>query len=304
MGVHSFIKSASLLTLALKSTSALRIIQSNDDGWAEMYVRDFHISLTGAGYDALLSAPADDESATSSLEQEPTIRDTPCEYDSCAPGAAFGTDAKDNHLNWVNSYPATAMRYGFDKFAPAVWGAGLAPELAITGPNVGSNVGFLQVEFSGTVGGACHAVEQGVPAIAFSGTTSDRRAFNAQSSPASLVYADLATNLTGALVASGAPYLPADVFLNVNFAGVTGECSGTDDFSFVLSRINIPSVLSKGDVQTCGNEWLPWEKDVMGAGCYVSISVGQCSDKTDAVATAQKVVLDKLGGMLTCLPTP
>jgi len=36
--------------------------------------------------------------------------------------------------------------------APKLW-SGLKPELAVTGPNVGSNVG-IQVPFSGTVGAA------------------------------------------------------------------------------------------------------------------------------------------------------
>lgn len=67
MGVHSFIKSSSLLALAATSTTALNIIQSNDDGWAEMYLRTFHSALIDAGYDALVSGPADNESARSTL---------------------------------------------------------------------------------------------------------------------------------------------------------------------------------------------------------------------------------------------
>lgn len=243
--------------------------------------------------------------SSGSLDSDPTVRTTACEYDSCAAGAAYGTNASDPSLNWVNSYPATSMRYGFDTFGPEYWGNGTLPELAVTGPNVGSNVGFIQVEFSGTVGAACYAVDQGVPAIAFSGITEDRVAWNTVPVPtASLVYADLALNLTNAIVASGAPYLPDDVFLNVNMAGVTDtSCTDASDFKFVLSRINIPTVLSTKDVQTCNDTWLPWEKDVVDAGCYVSVSVGTCSDKTDTDSTGQQTVLDKLSSLLTCLPS-
>lgn len=196
------------------------------------------------------------------------------------------------------------MRYGLDLFAPEYWGDGTVPDLAVTGPNVGSNVGFIQVEFSGTVGAACYAVDQGIPGLAFSGITEDRTAWDTVPVPtASLVYADLALNLTQAIIASGAPYLPDDVFLNVNMAGVDDTCTDASDFKFVLSRINIPTILSTTDVKTCGDIWLPWEKDVVDAGCYVSVSVGTCSDKTDTDSTNQQTVLDKLSSMLTCLPS-
>lgn len=234
----------------------------------------------------------------------PSVRTTACEYDSCAAGAAYGTNASDSTLNWVNSYPATSMRYGIDQFGPEVWGTGTLPDLAVTGPNVGSNIGFIQVEFSGTVGAACYAVDQGIPGIAFSGITEDRVAWDTVPVPAaSLVYADLALNLTNTIVASGTPYLPDDVFLNVNMAGVTGDCLAAGDFKFVLSRINIPTpLLSSPDVQTCGDSWLPWEKTVVDAGCYVSVSVGTCSDKTDTDSTNQQTVLDKLASIITCMP--
>jgi broad specificity polyphosphatase/5'/3'-nucleotidase SurE len=40
----------------------IRIIQSNDDGWAELYLRSFHDSLLSGGHDAVVSAPADNQS--------------------------------------------------------------------------------------------------------------------------------------------------------------------------------------------------------------------------------------------------
>lgn len=240
---------------------------------------------------------------TGSLDADPENRTTACEYDSCpANSGPTGTNATNPRLNWVNSYPATSMRYGITTFGPGLWD-GAAPELAVSGPNVGSNVGFIQVEFSGTVGAACYAVGQGIPGIAFSGITDGNLPWNTVPVPArSLVYADLAQNLTDAVLAAGAPYLPDGVFLNVNMAGVTSTCSDASKFQFVLSRINTPSLLSSADVQRCGDEWLPTEKSVVDAGCYVSVSVGTCSDKSTADATAQQTVVDKLGSLLTCLP--
>jgi len=52
---------ASAMTLGVHS---LRIIQSNDDGWAELYARSFHDALLASGHDAVLSGPAENRSGT------------------------------------------------------------------------------------------------------------------------------------------------------------------------------------------------------------------------------------------------
>jgi broad specificity polyphosphatase/5'/3'-nucleotidase SurE len=41
-----------------------RIIQSNDDGWAEINARTLFSSLAAAGNDVVLSAPAENQSGT------------------------------------------------------------------------------------------------------------------------------------------------------------------------------------------------------------------------------------------------
>jgi len=76
-----------------------------------------------------------------------------CIFRSCPPNSpATGANATDPRLNYVNSFPVTSIKNGIDVTAPKLW-SGLKPELAVTGPNVGSNVG-IQVPFSGTVGAA------------------------------------------------------------------------------------------------------------------------------------------------------
>lgn len=236
---------------------------------------------------------------------DPEPRTAACEYDSCPADtdAATGTNATDARFNWVNSYPATSMRYGINSIGPGVWG-GEAPEFAVAGPNVGSNL-YLQNHFSGTVGAACYAAgTAGIPAIAFSGLTEDRLAWDTTPVPeSSLLYADLALNLTNALIDSGAPYLPDGIFLNVNFPKVEGDCTAAGAFNFVMSRIDPRTILSSADVDTCGGTALPTELSVVESdGCYVSVSVGQCSDKTTADAANQGIVLKKLDSLLTCLP--
>lgn len=48
-------------------SQAVNIISSNDDGWAEVNIRSLYSALTAAGHSVVISAPAEDESATGML---------------------------------------------------------------------------------------------------------------------------------------------------------------------------------------------------------------------------------------------
>ncbi|KAF2492513.1 acid phosphatase [Lophium mytilinum] len=297
-----------LLVCAFLPLAALaaRIVQSNDDGWAEINIRTLYNVLTNAGNDVILSAPAENQSGRGSLDSPPTNRTSPCEFNSCQAGGATGFNATNPRLNWVNSFPVTSIKHGIDSVAPQFFGTS-RPDIAVTGPNVGSNLGLIN-SFSGTVGAASYAAgTASIPAIAFSGKSGEQTAFDQPTPLYASVYADLALNLTSAVVASGAPLLPAGVFLNVNFPEVSvNTCSSASDFKFVFSRIhtNILPVSVDPDVDTCGNgKRLPTESKVVGtAGCYVSVSPGKSSDKSTVDAATQAFVLDKLKGILSCLP--
>ncbi|KAM0235009.1 hypothetical protein ACHAP5_009822, partial [Fusarium lateritium] len=157
--------------------------------------------------------------------------------------------------------------------------------------------------FSGTVGAACYAAHDvGIPAIAFSGASGGTTAFNTKPVPQrSLVYAELATSLVKKVIDSGKPYLPKDVYLNVNFPKVEGQCTDASKFKWVLTRINT-GLLSERDTEWCGDDRLPTETEIaLKGGCYASISVGDASDKTTADAASQKVVLNKLKDILVCV---
>ncbi|RDW86964.1 5'/3'-nucleotidase SurE [Aspergillus mulundensis] len=288
-----------LALAALPLTSAINIISSNDDGWAEINIRQLFNALTTAGHSVVLSAPAENKSGSGSSDEAPTSRTTACQFSSCTAGGPTGSNASDPRLNWVNSYPVTSIAYGIDTLSPNLLNA--PPDLAITGPNVGSNLG-LAVYVSGTVGAAHYASSTGIPAIAFSGADGSPTAWDADVPAYSAIYADLAAKVAERVVSGGTPYLPENVWLNVNFPTIEG-CTSPDDFRFVLSRIfTAVPLLSGEDVETCGGTRLPTESSVVGAdGCYVSISVG-APDKTDADAAAQGVVLETLGDLLSCLP--
>lgn len=208
-------------------------------------------------------------------------------------------------MNYVNSYPVTSIKTGIDVTGPKLWN-GAKPELALTGPNVGTNVA-VQVPFSGTVGAAVYAAKTAqIPAIAFSGQSGDPTAWNAPTPLYSQVYADLALNITTTIINSGKPYLPANTFLNVNFPAVElNKCNSASQFKYIFTRINT-GVLSPRDAKWCGSTRLPWEADVIllkGGSCYVTISPGDANDKTDVNDVAvQQQIISKLKPILSCLP--
>jgi len=147
----------------------------------------------------------------------------------------------------------------------------------------------------------------GIPAVAFSGASGSPTAWNVRTPAYSTVYAQLATQFTSALLTAGPePYLPSNIYLNVNFpASSSTSCSSAADFRFVLSRIySALPILTRKDVVTCNNGGrLPTESSIVGkSGCYVSVSVGKASTKGDASAVEQQAVLTRLRGVLTCLP--
>ncbi|KAK2611598.1 hypothetical protein N8I77_004931 [Diaporthe amygdali] len=290
------------ILLAPLAIQAVNVVLSNDDGWAEKNIRVFYDALTSAGESVIISAPADNRSGTGSSDATPGTVTSGCEFSSCPAGSpAYGSNSSNPRLNYVNSYPVTAIRYGIQTLSPKFFGG--APDIAVAGYNVGANLGSTTL-ISGTVGAATEAALEGIPAIAFSGTSGSQVSYTTATQTYQTVYAQLSTNVTTTLIDSGKPYLPSGIWLNVNYPTVSSStCSSASRFKFVLSRINSASSSTAADVSTCGSTRLPTESSVVGtSGCYASISVGVASNKQDATAAAQAVVLGKLQSMLSCLP--
>lgn len=231
-------------------------------------------------------------------------------YDSCPPNSGpYGSNATDPSLNWVNSYPVTSARYGIDLIGPRLW-KGSKPELVVAGPNTGPNL-WIAVPFSGTVGIAAYAAHTaGIPAIAFSGANTKTHSWRDPVAPETDFYAKVATNITNTLINSGKPYLPKNVFLNVNMPMVQKQsmrmlnerivCSEPGQVKVYLTRI-YPGGLSPPDVKWCGKTRLPTEFDVHEhTDCAVTISVGEATGKTTASAAQQEIVLEKLKPLLSC----
>lgn len=295
----------SQLTVSVVIVNGQKILVTNDDGWAVANVRAWFTALNGAGYDTVLSCPAVDKSGTGSSTTTPTPLTTPCEFNTCPTGSpAEGFNASDPRLNYVNAFPVDAAHFGIQTLAPKFFGS--APDLAVSGPNVGQNAGST-VLISGTVGAACEAAKEGVPAISFSGaggghvsyTTLDSSP-NSSNSQTARIFAALSLKFTNTLLASSVkPILPPGIVINVNYPAIS-NCPSASSYSFVFARINANS--SATDVQTCGSSHLPTENTVLSAGCFASVSVYNASTKADVGATMQQFVLNKVSSILTCLP--
>jgi 5'-nucleotidase len=115
----------------------------------------------------------------------------------------------------VHGTPVMATMYGLDVLAPARWGK--APDLVLSGPNEGQNVGRVVIN-SGTIGNAQFAAGRGLPAIALSAGT-DTVDNNGLAAAGSKTVAQLTVKLIAALQAKAgsSTLLPAGTALNVNF---------------------------------------------------------------------------------------
>ncbi|KAJ7079768.1 sure-like protein [Mycena belliarum] len=293
-----------LISLALAfSASGQKIVLTNDDGWAVAIVRAQNDALKTAGYDVVLSCPAINKSGTGSSTTTPTVLTSPCEFNTCPTGSpAEGFNASDTRLNYVNAFPVDAARFGIQTLAPKFFRS--KPDLVVSGPNVGNNLGST-VLVSGTVGAASEAALEGIPAVAFSAATGDQVSYTtlttaptSAGSKAALIYSQLSVTLLKTLLASSGPILPAGIALNVNYPS-TSSCTSAAAFKFVLTRINSNSGAT--DVQTCGTTHLPTESSVVAkSGCFASVSVFNASTKGDVNPATQAVVLAKLSSLLTC----
>lgn len=224
---------ATLALLGLASPAfALNILLSNDDGLTSN-LKALYEALKAEGHDVIVSVPCTGQSgrgaaivmySTSTIiaDNDKTQVDAEggCHNGAAATGApAVGPFTKAGYTggdyNYVHGTPVMATMYGLDVLAKARWGK--TPDLVLSGPNEGQNVGRVVIN-SGTVGNAQFAAGRGLPAIALSAgadTTDNAGLANAYST----VVAQLSVKLVKELQAkagSGA-LLPEGLALNVNF---------------------------------------------------------------------------------------
>jgi len=306
--------SSLLLPVAARATN---VILSNDDGWAELNIREFFEALIGAPYhfNTFMSAPSENKSGTGSTDVPPTILNTTCEFNTCPIGApAEGFNKSDPRLNYVNSFPVTSMNFGLQHLAPKFFRNSRGkPDIAVAGPNIGLNSGNTTL-ISGTVGATTAAALAGIPAVAFSGASGTQISYTTPSSPDTAyasIYAALSAKFTNALLEGSKkfffqPILPKDIWINVNFSPTTPtSCSKAEDFKFIMTRINAATKDTGFDVLTCNNRGrLPTENSLLDSdGCLVTVSVGEAKTKGDVNAFTQEYARLRIEHILSCPPS-
>jgi 5'/3'-nucleotidase SurE len=201
---------------------ALNIVLSNDDGLTSN-VKALYEALKSKGHDVIVSVPCTGQSGMGGAVyffKPLTPLTSACLNGAAAvgdPGVGKMTKAgfTGGDYHYVNGTPIMSMLYGIDVLGMARWGK--LPDLVLSGPNEGQNVGAI-VNSSGTIGNAQNAAARGLPAIALSAdsTTADNTNLANANSP---VVANLTLTLLDALAAkagTGALF-PTGMALNVNF---------------------------------------------------------------------------------------
>ncbi|MGC0418320.1 5'/3'-nucleotidase SurE [Embleya sp. AB8] len=189
----------------------LSILLSNDDGQQGPFIRALQKALKAAGHDAVIVAPATDQSGKGTGI-------------NATPGSIVKAAEVEPGIWSVDGTPADSV-----SFALANVFRGKRPDLVVTGVNPGQNVGAT-TNHSGTVGASITAAEKGIPAVAFSAaynTADPRNPF-----PQMAQVMTFATRLVDRLAVTaraGGPVLPAHTSLNVNYpAKPTGRVEMTN----------------------------------------------------------------------------
>lgn len=203
-------------------TAARNIVLTNDDGLTSNVVALYR-ALKAEGHDVVVSVPCSNQSGMGAAVY--FGRPIAALAASCRNGAAMPGDPgagamtraglPANDFHYVSGTPVMATLYGIDVVGHSRWGG--APDLVLSGPNEGQNVGAI-ILGSGTVSNAQYAALRGIPAIALSAgaNSSDDEGLD---NPVSRIVAERAVELVRELdrTARGKPILPAGMALNVNF---------------------------------------------------------------------------------------
>jgi len=231
------------LLAVLTPAQAARIVLSNDDGLTSNVIA-LHDALVAAGHDVIVSVPCTGQSgmgAAAKFFQPLTPLTAACLNNAAQagdPGAGPVTKAGlGEDYFYVNGTPVMATLYGLDVAAQARWGG--APDIVLSGPNEGQNVGSVTIN-SGTVSNAQQALSRGLPSIALSAVSntagSKDEAGNIAANPLSAEVASLSVHLLDTLSKAAGPraLLPPGVALNVNFPDF--EAGGSAELDWAFAR--------------------------------------------------------------------
>ncbi len=208
--------------LCASAVEARTIVVTNDDGLTSNVVA-LYKALKAEGHDVIVSVPCDNQSGMGAaikvaqplapLKKACRALAAPAGAPGAGPMQRAGIPAKDFY--YVDGTPVMAMLYGVDVQGKARWGR--APDLVLSGPNEGQNLGAA-ILGSGTVSAAQMAAVNGIPAIALSAgmrTVDEKTLANPDSAKVAALSADLVKRLDA--LSNGARILPRGLALNINF---------------------------------------------------------------------------------------
>jgi len=182
-------------------------------------------------------APAVDNSGQGGrliFDTSPVLRSA-SEYNLVPAGApSLGRDPLDPKIWYYNGTPAACTLVGLDYVLPKIANI-LTPDLLVSGPNFGDNIGTFAFTGSGTIGATYTAIERGIPGIAFSAQNTASSYQNTTIN--STIAAQLSVSLVNRIAKytpKGSRLLPLGYGLNVNYPYFTNGCV---DPPFVKSRI-------------------------------------------------------------------
>ncbi|KNF02711.1 hypothetical protein PSTG_03997 [Puccinia striiformis f. sp. tritici PST-78] len=288
-------------------SKSLNILQGNDDGWAECNIRTLYRILKERGHQTMISAPVRNKSGTGSMSRDwskPLTRAG--EYDSVPIGApGVGSDPTDPNIWYVNAFPIDGIRYGLDALTPQMYKGN--PDLIITGPNVGKNIGLMD-RFSGTLNAAAYGNRRGVPAIAISVDDGNRHGYLSEApDDPSEIYANVTMRVVNELLKMDeeGPYLPDGCVLNINLQKAAGpqtnHCRTAADYKFALTSI---FGISKNDpgFSHCGSDSLPAEHSVLKRvdQCWASVTVIQSKKLNNAYSDQKRFLVDRSPAFFSC----
>ncbi|GAA4875001.1 5'/3'-nucleotidase SurE [Ferrimonas pelagia] len=234
------------MALLAQPASALNILLTNDDGFETPNIQALYQALKADGHDVVIAAPYVNQSGRSASLHFfnpvlPTSEDS--EHGAVAAGApGVGTAPDDPDQHYVDGTPATAVLYGIDVVAQARWGQ--YPDLVISGPNEGNNLGVM-ANHSGTIGATVTALYRGVPAIAVSGHSSSGRDGSHDKIAA-------ATMKLIRQLGNDTPVLPAGLGITLNLPSLAEI--DTDELSYAAAQIGVSAQYVPKFVTSLGDD--------------------------------------------------
>lgn len=228
--------SAAVLASMASQVAALNIVLTNDDGFETANIQVLYSALLAAGHDVILSAPYSGQSGTSGLIAflRPIGPASEASEEGLLPAGSYGIGETSiaPQQYYVNGSPTAAALYGIDVKAEDIWGS--RPDLLISGPNEGNNLGVI-TPHSGTVGATITALNKGIPAVAVSAKSGDAEQAE--------VVADLVVKLVDELDGPNGVKLPVSIGLNINMPAIDVATQSADDFTFKFTRIGTSSTM-------------------------------------------------------------